>query len=150
DFTVVQPVANHGRLWPSDQRVDYVVRLRPVNTEGLRVWQDNLKDKRPVEPQRASLLYALRQLTGEDLGPAPEDWTRHYSPVSGRRLPKPLEPGELVPHLKDYLLDASPVLQAERLTAFKDKSGPAYDAAFLLAIPQMTAELQKLGRTVLA
>src|SRR5262249_36938824 len=28
DFSVLQPVPNHGRLWPEEQRYDYLIRLR--------------------------------------------------------------------------------------------------------------------------
>src|SRR5262249_36764075 len=104
----------------------------------------------PASPQRESLLFALRELTGENPGPSPQDWKRLYSPLTGQRLTKPLEPGDQVLHLKDGLVEASPSRQLELLTSFKDRSGPAYDSALALAIPALTADLQKLARTVLA
>jgi hypothetical protein len=150
DFSVDQPVPSHGRLWPADQRYDYLVRLRPLNADGLLVWQDKLKDFRTAEAQRETLLFALRELTGEDAGPSAEDWKRLYSPVTGRPLSKPLEAAEQVLHLRDCLLEGPPRQQAERLAAFRDKGGVAYDTALVLAFPQLTAELQKVARTVLA
>jgi hypothetical protein len=75
---------------------------------------------------------------------------RLYSPITGKRLPQPVEPTDQVRHLRDCLVEGSSVQKAERLRAFRDKSGAAYDTALALAIPEMTAELQKLGRTVLA
>jgi hypothetical protein len=150
DFSVVQPVPNHGRLWPADQRYDYLVRLRPLNADGLVAWQDKLRDLRSAEPQRESLLYALRELTGEDLGPTVEDWKRYYSPITGKRFSKPLDPNDQVVHLRECLAEATPMQQAERLAMFRDKGGPAYDIALALAIPQLGGELQKLGRAVLA
>ncbi len=149
DFSVVQPVPNHGRLWPSDQRYDYLIRLRPLYSKDLLAWQDKVKDFRPAEPQRESLLFALRELTGENPGPSPEDWKRHYSTITGRRLEKPLAPEDQVLHLRNCLVVGSPLQQAERLAAFRDKSGTAYDAALALAIRQMKAELQKQGRAIL-
>jgi hypothetical protein len=150
DFSVLQPVPNHGRLWPADQRYDYLIRLRPLTPEGLLVWQEKFRDFRAPEPQREALLFALRELTGEDPGASPEDWKRLYSPITGQRLPQPVEPADQVRHLRDCLVEGPPLQQAERLKAFRDKSGTAYDTALALAIPEMSAELQKLGRTVLA
>jgi hypothetical protein len=143
-------VPNHGRLWPADQRFDYLVRLRPLSKQELTLWQDRLKEFRPALPQTASLLYALRELTGEDPGPSVADWQRLYSPVTGQRLGKPLEPGDRADYLKDSLVKAPPPLQAQLLADFRDRGGPAYDRALALAIPDLTTDLQKLARTVLA
>src|SRR5262249_24004624 len=74
DFSVVQPVPNHGRLWPADQRYDYVVRLRPLGSKELLSWQEKVRDFQGAEPQREALLYALRELTGENPGPSAQDW----------------------------------------------------------------------------
>ena len=149
DFSVVQPVPKHGRLWPADQRYDYLIRLRPLSARDLASWQDKVKDYRPAEPQRESLLYALRELSTENPGPAAEDWKRLYSTITGRRHDKPLEPSAQVLHQCDCLVEGSGLQQTERLAAFKDKNGPAYDTALALAIPQLKAELQKTARTIL-
>jgi hypothetical protein len=116
----------------------------------LLSWQDRVKDFRPAEPQRESLLFALRELAGENPGPSAEDWKRHYSPLTGERLKKPLAPTERVTHLKDCLVQAPPLQQAELLAAFKDKAGSAYDAALAQAIPELKVELQKTARAILA
>jgi hypothetical protein len=150
DFSITQPVPRHGRLWPADQRYDYVVRLRPLTTKELLAWQDKVKDYLPAEPQRESLLFALRELTGQNPGSSPEDWKRLYSTITGRRFEKPLEPGDQVLHLRDCLVNGSPLEQAERLQAFRDKSGTAYDKALALAIPLLKPNLQKSARTILA
>jgi hypothetical protein len=65
DFSVVQPVANHGKLWPAEQRFDYLVRLRPINSRDLSRWQDKLDTVKASSVQGESLLFALRVLTGE-------------------------------------------------------------------------------------
>jgi hypothetical protein len=150
DFSVVQPVTNHTRLWPADQRYDYVVRLRPLGAKELLSWQDRVKDFKPVEPQRESLLFALRELTSENPGPSTEDWKRHYSPLTGERRKKPLAPTEQIPHLKDSLVQAPALQQAELLTAFRNKVGSAYDTALAQAIPELKVELQKTARAILA
>jgi hypothetical protein len=150
DFSITQPVPKHGRLWPADQRYDYVVRLRPLTSNQLLSWQDKVKDFQPAEPQRESLLFALRELTGENPGPSVEDWKRVYSTITGRRHEKPLGPEDQVQHLRDCLVNASPLHQAERLQAFRDKGGTAYDTALALAIPLLKANLQKPARAILA
>jgi hypothetical protein len=150
DFSVLQPVPNHGRLWPEEQRYDYLVRLRPLSPEELLSWQEKVKDFRSAQPQREALLFALRELTGEDLGASPAAWKRYYSPITGRRLEKPLEPTEQLQHLRDCLVEGSALQRAERVAALREKSGTEYDTALVSTLPQMTTELQKLGRTVLA
>jgi hypothetical protein len=149
DFSIIQPVPKHGRLWPADQRYDYLIRLRPLTAEQLLTWQDKVKDFLPAEPQRESLLFALRELTGENPGSSPADWTRLYSTITGRRFENPLGPGDQVLHVRDCLVQGSPLQQAERLKALRDKSGSAYDTALALAIPVLKADLQKPGRTIL-
>ncbi|CAN5473909.1 hypothetical protein BH10PLA2_BH10PLA2_19240 [soil metagenome] len=100
DFSVFQPVPNHGKMWPADQRFDYLVRLRPLTGAVLASWQEQAPT-RPVAPQRESLLYALRELTGEDPGPTAHDWIRRYSTFTGERLESPLGQAEVIPYLRD-------------------------------------------------
>jgi hypothetical protein len=150
DFSVTQPVPNHGKFWPADQRFDYLVRLRPLSGASLSTWQDKLGELRPAAPQRESLLFALRELTGEDAGPSAQDWIRRYSTFTGERLETPLRPAELIPYLRDSLVAGSPAQQAARLAAFREKSGPGYNTALAQAIPKLSPELQKNGRTQLA
>lgn len=151
DFTVLQPVPNHGKLWPADQRFDYMVRLRPLSNDELNLWQDKVRDFRPTTPpQRESLLFALRELTGQNPGPNAEDWKRHYSPISGQRLKTPVEPNDWGRSLSEWLVEAPPLKQAEVLSGFKERRGPAYDEALAWAIPKLKTEVQKLARGTLA
>jgi hypothetical protein len=150
DFSVLQPVPSHGRLWPADQRFDYMVRLRPIGKKELTLWQDQLKDLGASTPQREALLFALRELTGEDLGPTPADWQRLHSPVTGERLSRPQEGKDRVRHLTDSLVKAALPRQTQLLLAFKDRRGPDYDLAMALALPRLPAEVQSLGRMILA
>jgi len=150
DFSILQPEPNHGRLWPEEQRYDYMVRWRALSKQEQALWQGRFKDLRPPAPQCESLLYALRELTGENPGPTAEDWKRHYSPVTGKRFQKPLEPREQMLHLADSLVAAAPARQMELLQEFRDRSGPAYDQAIALAVPRLATEPQRLARRVLA
>ena len=150
DFSIVQPVPKHGRLWPADQRFDYLIRLRPINSSELDAWQNKLEASRTSAPQSDALLYALRELTGEDPGATPADWKRLYSTITGRRYDKPLDPTDQISRFKDSLVTSTPRVQAVRLALFRDKTGPAYDSALAQAIPELPTDLQKTARGILA
>ena len=70
DFSVPQEVANHG-VWPSHQRYDYMVRTRLLPA-AERIFREPKKG--PVYPQREAVLFALRELTGEDHGADSDAW----------------------------------------------------------------------------
>jgi HEAT repeats len=72
DFSVTQPVEG-ADPWPTQQRYDYLVYERPVPT--TRVAYRTYKPKKearatpkagPTYPQRESVRFALRELTGQD------------------------------------------------------------------------------------
>jgi HEAT repeat protein len=150
DFSVQQPVPNHGPKWPAEQRFDYLVRMRPLGKEEITRWRENPGDVRPIPPQREALLFALRELTGEDPGPTAEDWKRWYSPITGNRLPEPLDAEGQALLLRDALVEAPPSRQTELLPLFKERTGATYDRALILAIPSLATETQKFARIVLA
>jgi len=74
DFSVAQPVLNAGK-WPGNQRFDYLVRTRPA-TRNERSHYEKEKDLAFARqsPQRDAVLYALRELTGKDLGTTFQGW----------------------------------------------------------------------------
>jgi hypothetical protein len=72
DFSVIQPVLapNH---WPNFQRFDYVVRLRPpTDKEMAAMVPANLE--KALNPSRDAVLFALKELTGKELGKTSKDW----------------------------------------------------------------------------
>ena len=72
DFAVCQPVENHGK-WPMMQRFDYFVRVRSCDKDERAVWTK----KDPAEsPYRKATLFALRKLTGKDVGSDSKAWRR--------------------------------------------------------------------------
>jgi hypothetical protein len=79
DFSVQQPVAKHG-AWPANQRFDYMVRTRPATfdeiIEGVKKSEDY--------PQREAVLFALRELTGGDLGNESSKWWQLLLKQDGR------------------------------------------------------------------
>lgn len=66
DFSVVQPVPSPG-LWPGQQRYDYLVAVRPVTV-------GEVGTAGAVSAYRDAVLFALRELTGRDLGATAEAW----------------------------------------------------------------------------
>jgi hypothetical protein len=71
DFSVLQPVED-AAPWPYFQRFDYLVRQR-IATPG----EVNDCAGKPVSadyPQRDALLFALRELTGVDVGASSAEW----------------------------------------------------------------------------
>jgi phage FluMu protein Com len=150
DFSVVQPVPKHGRLWPADQRFDYLVRLRPLSPGDLIAWQNRVGAFATPGSHSEPVLFALRELTGDTTPETSADWKRLYSTITGVRFNTPLDPANEVKYLKDCLLQAAPKQQAERIYRFREKTGPVYDTALAQAIPDLSAELQKSARAVLA
>jgi hypothetical protein len=75
DFSVMQKVANPG-AWPSYQRFDYLVRVRPLS------FIERIVLERPQDADRArapsahkeAILHALRSLTGRDAGNSAAAW----------------------------------------------------------------------------
>jgi hypothetical protein len=75
DFSVMQPVQNHG-AWPLYQRYDYLVRVRPLNAEEQVAFarQQDARKTPPLSEHRQTILYALRALTGRDAGTSVREW----------------------------------------------------------------------------
>ena len=65
DFSVVQPVASPG-LWPVQQRYDYLVSVRRTDEAS--------PETDATSPYRAAVLFALRELSGQDLGTTADNW----------------------------------------------------------------------------
>jgi hypothetical protein len=88
DFSVTQPVEATDP-WPTQQRFDYLVSERLVD-EPDRTRKDTPEAgeeprREPAVtdyPQRESVLFALRELTGKDLGSSSRDW-RDAVPAAG-------------------------------------------------------------------
>jgi sugar lactone lactonase YvrE len=79
DFSAMLPVADHGP-WPAMQRFDFFVRERAATEDDL---QENLiRRKAGPSEQHEWAMFALRELTGLDPGPALADWNL----VLGRTL----------------------------------------------------------------
>jgi hypothetical protein len=87
DFSVMQPVAEPNK-WPEVQRYDYLVRLREL-TEAEQAARAKAFAERHSYPQRDAVLFALRELTGQDVGDDAQAW---------QDLAGSLTPSEPLPH----------------------------------------------------
>jgi len=65
DFSVVQPVSAPG-VWPGYQRYDYLVRVRKSSAE--------ISVKAETSAYREAILFALRELSGKDVGRTSVAW----------------------------------------------------------------------------
>jgi hypothetical protein len=78
DFSVTQPV-DDADPWPSQQRFDYLVWDRPAPAqaplpEKTSDETDNGAKSVRSFPQRESVVFALRALTGKDAGTTSDAW----------------------------------------------------------------------------
>jgi hypothetical protein len=74
DFSVLQPVSKPDK-WPRLQRFDYLIRMRELsNGESVRPAATINSETQPTYPQREAVLWALRELTGEDKGTRSDRW----------------------------------------------------------------------------
>jgi hypothetical protein len=71
DFAVPQPVARPD-VWPTNQRFDYLIRTRPATMRDIEI--ASRKEPNASYPQRESVLFALRELTGKDVGTSADAW----------------------------------------------------------------------------
>jgi hypothetical protein len=91
DFSVVQPVPNSGK-WPGNQRYDYLVRTRPLTTAERTAFGKLQKDKEPpaLSEQHEAVLFALRELTGKNLGSTYEEWKPLLQTAAPAEPPRPV------------------------------------------------------------
>jgi hypothetical protein len=76
------PKASH---WPSMQRFDYMVRLRPITEdEAGRLSAEKETEDEGGYSQRRAVLWALCELTGENLGSRSEDWRGLLESTNGK------------------------------------------------------------------
>ena len=81
DFSLMQTVSQPNK-WPSLQHFDYLVRQRELTQDEVSL-MTSVKSLDTVNtttyPQRDAVLWALRELTGQDLGTRSEDWYEYLS-----------------------------------------------------------------------
>ncbi|HEY7330559.1 MAG TPA: hypothetical protein VH592_23165 [Gemmataceae bacterium] len=75
DFSLIERVAKPEK-WPEWQRFDYVVRKRELTADELATHEKKRLGEPAATsyPQREAVLFALRELTGQDAGENSTDW----------------------------------------------------------------------------
>jgi hypothetical protein len=141
DFSVSQPVRQAGAVLPQDRRFDYVVRFRPLNEKQQTEWKSRA-DKQPDSyDQREAVLFALRDLTGQDAGNSTEAWEKLYPSSDLDRQAS---------ELAAELINAPDYRKAAVLNKLKETKGALYSQALAAAIPQLCGKQQEKARTALA
>src|SRR5262245_37756118 len=139
DFSVTFPI---HRLFAevAGQRLDYVVRTRLLKGAELRDW----KKQTPPEPtayrQREAILFALRALTGQDVGPTTDAWVKLFpwadAEAEGVRM-------------STSLMKASVENRDHLLARYRDAKEDAYTEGLARAIPHLKGKLQGKVREAL-
>jgi hypothetical protein len=155
DFSVVQPVLRSG-TWPSQQRYDYLVRLRALLKRELT----QLKSKRlesqskETSPQKRAILYALKGLTGKDAGSV-NGWKKLFGRPQPELRTRPETAGGAdlsreVIQLRQDLVTAHAGKRERLLREYRDSKGGKYTDALGYAIPRLSGAFQNQARQALA
>jgi hypothetical protein len=99
-------------------------------------------------PQKEALLFALRELTGKDLGTRFEDWKMLAAPA-GRRTQNAGADVANVQRLTAALVKTPVLQQGELMDMYAKNAEPGYDLALARAIPQLPEENQPKARQAL-
>jgi hypothetical protein len=113
-------------------RLDYTVRTRRLSRKEIDKLQARFAD-RDTYPQREAVLFALRELTGQDAGPTTVAWQRLYP-----RAEIDVEAARL----SDAFVQANPLKREQLLARYREAPGPAYTQALALAIAALQGAAQ--------
>jgi HEAT repeat protein len=139
DFSIQQPVRAPLAGQSVKLRFDYVVRRRPLTEKQTQEWKT--QPNRPVGyEQREAVLFALRELTGQDAGPTSEAWEKLY-PASDFE--------SWTAQLTTALVGAPDYKKAAVIKKLREAKGVAYTEALAQAIPQLSGWYQDKARTAL-
>jgi outer membrane biosynthesis protein TonB len=170
DFSVVQTVENPGK-WPSNQRYDYLVRLRQLTPHEIKL-VEKAKQDLPLTRLREPVLFALRELTGKDVGSDPGKWQTLLRTGEGARSQdSSLEraaPGDWgqfltvrgapesdaaqrreAARIATELAAAPAAKQGEGITQLRDGKGVVFTQALATAIPLLEPEPRVKAREAL-
>jgi hypothetical protein len=140
DFSVRQSTILPGAAAAVDLRFDYLVRTRPARTEELARQKDRTQDATAYE-QREAVLFALRELTGQDPGPTMEAWQKLF--------PQAEAAAEAI-RLANGLIRAPVIAQERLLEQYKKNSAGVYTQALAVAIPRLKGYIRDRARQGLA
>jgi hypothetical protein len=139
DFSVLLPLIVTPDGPPIGLRFDFVVRTREAEKEERIVLLAGAAERKSY-PQRDAVLFALRELTGKDVGTTTLAWQN------------------LFPHAEEYveadrlkrkLLRANPLDQETQLRILGEGKRLASARALARAIPELRGSLQEKARSFL-
>jgi HEAT repeat protein len=139
DFSVTQPISQPGNPAPFNARFDFLVRMRTLTPQEVA----KLPPPSPGEssyPQRESVLFALRELSGKDVGAKTEAWQELYPTAKGEHKAK---------ELGEALLAGADKKWAPLLEEYKRAKGVVYTEALAYAIPKMEGKHKEKAREAL-
>jgi HEAT repeat protein len=139
DFSVAFPVGVPG-IAVQGLRFDYLVCNRPLTRAELTAWKQQPPPDPVAYPQRDATLFALRALTGKDVGPTTEAWLELFPNADGE--------ADGV-RLSDALLRASPERRDQLLARYRDAKDDRTTVGLACAIPRLEGKLQAKAREVL-
>ncbi|HEV3146607.1 MAG TPA: HEAT repeat domain-containing protein [Gemmataceae bacterium] len=138
DFSVTFPVAaafgdNQGL------RFDFTVRKRPLKPAEVQEWKKHPPAKDNYK-QRDAILYALRALTGTDVGPSTEAWLKLF--------PDAIDEANGL-QVSEKLRGAVPQQRDQLLAKYRDSKDEHCTEALANAIPHLSGKLQAKVREAL-
>jgi HEAT repeat protein len=139
DFSIQQPVRRELGGQSVNLRFDYIVRFRPLTEKQKHEWKAQATRPESHE-QREAVLFALRELTGQDAGPTTEAWEKLY-PTS--------EFEQWTTKLTMALVDAPDYQKLTLIKKLREAKGVAYTEALAQAIPQLAEVYQPKARAAL-
>jgi HEAT repeat protein len=139
DFSIQQPVQTGAAAQAVPLRFDYLVRTRPVTEKQMHEWKTQAKKETTYE-QRDAVLFALRELTGQDPGPTTESWEKLY-PQS--------ESEAWTAELVTALVGAPDYQKLAVIKKMRDAKGAAHSEAMAQAIPQLEGVFPDKARAAL-
>jgi HEAT repeat protein len=140
DFSVQQPVLEKVDPQPSyvEMRFDYFVRSRRASADEVKA----AKEADPVRnyEQREAVLFALRELTGQDAGATTEAWQRLYPDA---------EDDSRADRLAAVVVRAEGAARQEKLARLRDGKGTVYTDALAAAATRLSGAAQEQAREAL-
>jgi hypothetical protein len=129
-----------GAPTPGPLRFDFLVRTRPVPAKEAAALRP-LYEGRDNYPQRESVLFALRELTGQDAGDSTVAWQKLYPEA---------ELDAKVWRLTEELVGAPDGRKEAVLARFQSAKGVVYSEALAFAVPRLSGTWRERARDALA
>jgi HEAT repeat protein len=139
DFSVSFPVGVPG-IAVTGRRFDYLIAARLLTRSEARTWREQPPPEPTDYPQRDATLFALRALTGKDVGPTTAAWRQLYPHADAE--------AEGV-RLSATLMKTAPARREQLLARWRDAKDDNYTAGLARAIPRLPPSLQERAREAL-